>query len=126
MLREIETVVKDSFKFGLDEESVCEAMFKIVWQLQECVEEELDGYADLGPVLTVSGDAEHAWATECIEYVKTTWGEMGELFLHELQVALGKPSGMSILIIQVVFLSSGVYYGPFLGLLLLHSNPPPH
>ncbi|KAK1758867.1 serine/threonine protein kinase [Echria macrotheca] len=87
--QEIDTTVRDAVAAGLHSEPFYDAVFKIAWQLQACIREELDGATDLGPVLTVSGDARHSWATQCLEYVTVTWGESGQQFLRELEIALG-------------------------------------
>lgn len=63
--------------------------FDVTWQLQECIRRELDGNVNLSPVLTVTGKF-NAWATTCHEYVSTTWGQLGEQFLVDLEVLLGK------------------------------------
>jgi hypothetical protein len=63
--------------------------FEIAWQLHEFIQQELEGDLDLGPVLTITGK-ENAWATTCHEYVKTTWNELGEQLLAELEMLLGK------------------------------------
>jgi hypothetical protein len=73
-------------------------MFDVNWQLQQCVQNELDGISDLGPTLTISGNSSHAWAVSCLEYVEATWHESGRRFLGDLEKILGKrpttnPSG---------------------------------
>lgn len=86
----IDTIVRESFNSSEADAEVHEAAFEITWQLQQCIRDELDGNPDLGPVLTITGDSLHAWATSCHEYVQTTWKEAGELFLVDLEIFLGK------------------------------------
>lgn len=58
------------------------------WQLQQCVQEELDGDCNLDSFLTISGSDSHSWAASCQEYVETTWGILGVQFLHDLGLQL--------------------------------------
>lgn len=87
----IDTTIRESFK-SLELDAVHEVTFDITWQLQQCIRDELDGSPDLGPVLTVTGNSLHAWATSCHEYVQATWkeGDCGEQFLMDLEILLGK------------------------------------
>jgi len=94
VLQEIDTAVRDSLKAGTGDESLHEAEFNITWELLRCLEEELDGSPDLDAVLTVSGDEDHSWATECSKYVQATWGKLGVDFLHELEVGIGRESSI--------------------------------
>ena len=64
-------------------------VFEISWQIQECIRQELNGEVDLASVLTITGQ-EDTWATTCQDYVKTTWNELGERFLVDLETLLGK------------------------------------
>ncbi|KAH9203285.1 hypothetical protein DL95DRAFT_419169 [Leptodontidium sp. 2 PMI_412] len=74
----IDTTVRYSFGSGSSEpgQKADKVAFHVSWQLQECIRQEFDGDIDLAPVLTVTGK-ENAWATNSLEYVRTTWGELG-------------------------------------------------
>lgn len=63
--------------------------FEISWELQRCIQDELDGDYDLGPVLTISGDSSHFWATSCLEYVEHAWPTVGSAFLELLRRTAG-------------------------------------
>lgn len=61
------------------------ATFKMHWELEECIRKELKGKPDLASVLTITGDSRgNSWATSYQEYVKETWGELGEKFQGSL------------------------------------------
>lgn len=87
----IDTTVRYSLGSASSEpgQEVRRVAFDISWELQECIRQELDENVDLAPVLTVTGK-ENAWATTCHGYVRTTWDELGEQFLVELEILLGK------------------------------------
>ncbi|KAI1122416.1 hypothetical protein F5Y10DRAFT_287200 [Nemania abortiva] len=91
-MQNIDTIIRSSFSASDTSTEVHEAAFDITWQIQQCVRDELKGNPDLGPVLTVTGNSLHAWATLCHEYVRTTWKEVdcGERFLMDLEILLGK------------------------------------
>ncbi|KAJ0109340.1 serine/threonine protein kinase [Diaporthe amygdali] len=59
--------------------------FEVSWELQRCIQDELDGDYNLGPVLTISGDSSHFWATSCLEYVEHRWPTIGSAFLQLLR-----------------------------------------
>ncbi|KAJ8131019.1 hypothetical protein O1611_g2604 [Lasiodiplodia mahajangana] len=92
LLQSIDTIIKGSFTSPETGEDVHEAVFDVTWQIQQCIRDELESNPDLGPVLTVTGDSQHSWATTCREYVRTTWKEdgLGEQFLMDLEILLGR------------------------------------
>jgi hypothetical protein len=68
------------------------ATFRVFWQLQQCIRDELDGSLDLDEVLTISGNGKHSWAAKCEEYVRATWGDFGRQLLDDLQLYLRNSS----------------------------------
>jgi hypothetical protein len=70
-----------------------EATFGIGWQLQQCIEAELDGTSGLGSAFTISGDSSHSWAASCCEYVEEQWSDLGMDFLKKIELILIKVSG---------------------------------
>lgn len=94
LLEEIEKAVRTSCGGFLEDSTTIEATFSLQWELRRCIREELDGDADLNPVLTISGNASHSWATSCEDYVRKTWGELGTELLKKLLTVLdmGSPS----------------------------------
>jgi hypothetical protein len=64
------------------------ATIRVFWQLQQCIQDELDGTPDLGEILTISGNAGHSWAAKCEEYVEATWGNLGRQLLSDLELYL--------------------------------------
>ncbi|KAF2964221.1 hypothetical protein GQX73_g9348 [Xylaria multiplex] len=88
----IDTIVRGSLNSSETGAEVHEVAFDITWQIQQCIRDELEGNPDLGPVLTVTGNSLHAWATPCYEYVQMNWKEAarGEEFLMDLEILLGK------------------------------------
>jgi hypothetical protein len=86
--------------------------FDLDWQLHQCIQDELDGNPDLGAVLTITGNSSHSWATQCDDYVRKTWKEIGEKFLIDLELFMGK-----------VFLA-GQYTYQFKQFIVLHSSTP--
>lgn len=91
-MNRIDEIVRGSFSSAEKSAEVHEVAFNIKWQIQQCLRDELDGNPDLGPVLTVTGNSLHAWATSCHEYIQATWKEaaIGEQFLIDLEILLGK------------------------------------
>ncbi|KAI0874607.1 hypothetical protein GGS24DRAFT_458796 [Hypoxylon argillaceum] len=91
-MNRIDEIVRGSFSSTEKSAEVHEVAFNIKWQIQQCLRDELDGNPDLGPVLTVTGNSLHAWATSCHEYIQATWKEaaIGEQFLIDLEILLGK------------------------------------
>ena len=84
----IKCTVQSDFQTGR-----ADATFVIAWELRQCIEQELDGSCDLGSTLTISGDASHAWAVSCREYVEATWpGDMATSFIKKLELILNKGS----------------------------------
>jgi len=75
-------------------EGICRAEFTIVWELQQCVRDELEG-PDLGPVLTISGSPSYCWAVSCIDYVEETWRALDRLFLEKIQQSVGGSGSVS-------------------------------
>jgi len=91
-MHRIDTIVRESLNSTETDAGVYEAAFDITWELQQSIRDELDGSPNLGPILTVTGNPSHAWATSCHEYVQATWNEAarGEQFLKDLELFLGK------------------------------------
>lgn len=87
ILKEIDKVVRQTLSQYPSSE-VHEVTIQANWQLQQCVQEELDGDCNLGSFLTISGSGSHSWAASCQEYVETTWQELGAQFLQDLQLQL--------------------------------------
>ncbi len=91
-----------------------EARISVVWELRQCIQEELGQEPCLSRVLTVTEERpSHAWAASCKEYVKSTWGDPGVMFLDNLEKAL---SGIQLnspgMYFKLVFLS-GAYINDF-------------
>jgi tetratricopeptide (TPR) repeat protein len=75
---------------GTEKSDLCTATISVFWELQDCVQDELHGNADLGPYLTLSGKPDRACAMPCLEYVESSWGDSGRAVLQCLQNALKK------------------------------------
>ncbi|KAF5666734.1 serine threonine kinase [Fusarium circinatum] len=73
---------------SLDDTNTCLAKFLVRWQVPACVQEELDGSTDLGPILTITGTSLNALAVCCQDYVSATWKDSGALFLEDLEAFL--------------------------------------
>ncbi|KAF5571871.1 serine threonine kinase [Fusarium pseudoanthophilum] len=68
--------------------NICLVKFLVQWQVPVCVQEELDGSTDLGPILTITGTSPNSLAICCREYVSETWKDIGEVFLEDLEAFL--------------------------------------
>ncbi|KAF5637366.1 serine threonine kinase [Fusarium tjaetaba] len=64
--------------------------FLVRWQVPVCVQEELDGSTDLGPILTITGTSSNSLAICCREYVSETWKDNGTVFLEDLETFLAQ------------------------------------
>jgi hypothetical protein len=73
-------------------EDTSEVIFNITWQFQRCIRDELNGDLDLEAVSVVTGNAAHAWATSCGEYLEHTWPEdnFGQKSLLDIEILLGR------------------------------------
>lgn len=77
----------DSFRGNNPSDKLC-ATFKAFWELWEFSREELEGAAELGPVMTLSGSAIYARATQCKVYLEENWGQVGLDVLRAIENAL--------------------------------------
>ncbi|KAF5586040.1 serine threonine kinase [Fusarium pseudocircinatum] len=84
----IEAKVFNVLDEGFDGINTCMVKFVVQWQVPVCVQEELDGSTDLGPILTITGTSSNSWAVCCREYVSATWKDDGTLFLEDLEAFL--------------------------------------
>ncbi|KAG9503283.1 hypothetical protein J7337_006126 [Fusarium musae] len=84
----IEAKVFDVLDESFDGTNTCLAKFPVQWQVPVCVQEELDGSTNLGPILTITGTSSNSWAVCCREYVSATWKDDGTLFLEDLEAFL--------------------------------------
>ncbi|PNP80468.1 hypothetical protein FNYG_06067 [Fusarium nygamai] len=75
-------VLEESF------DDTCLVKFLVQWQVPVCVQEELDGSTDLGPILTITGTSSNSLAVCCREYVSETWKDIGTVFLEDLEAFL--------------------------------------
>ncbi|KAL5323210.1 hypothetical protein ACEPPN_007743 [Leptodophora sp. 'Broadleaf-Isolate-01'] len=64
------------------------ATFKAFWELCQFLKEELDGSKDLSPVITLSGSAVYARASQCGVYLQENWGQLGLDLLSAIETAL--------------------------------------
>ncbi|KAF5534814.1 serine threonine kinase [Fusarium phyllophilum] len=83
----IETKVLDVLE-SLDDTNTCLVKFLVQWQVPVCVQEELDGSTDLGPILTITGTSSNSLAVCCQDYVSATWKDDGAVFLKDLEAFL--------------------------------------
>jgi hypothetical protein len=96
---------------GADQNQQFEARISVVWELLQCIQEELDQEPCLSRVLTVTAQStSHAWAVSCREYVESTWGGLGVMFLDSLERALlgtqpDSPGMWRVITLKLVFLS---------------------
>lgn len=91
MTTHIEETVANSWAQMKDFNLERTATFVMLWELDECIRQELSGNHELSPVLTITGDSKgNSWATSCQDYVKDTWGQLGERLLSSLQESLSK------------------------------------
>lgn len=67
-----------------------QATVQVSWMLRTCLQTELDNNADLSSFLTITGDADHSWATSCEQYVCEVWKEFGKTLLESLNSVLEK------------------------------------
>ncbi len=85
--RQVEVAVAGSIP--RDQNHQFEARISVAWELLQCIQEELGQEPYLSRVLTVTTERpSHAWAVSCGEYVKSTWGGPGMMFLDSLEKAL--------------------------------------
>lgn len=63
---------------------------EIFWELQRCLQTELDDSQDLSSILTITGNADHSWATSCQKFVSERWAEFGLTLLGRLESVLQK------------------------------------
>lgn len=63
---------------------------EIFWGLRRCLQTEIDDSADLSSTLTITGNADHSWATSCQKYVSESWAEFGLTLLGCLESVLQK------------------------------------
>lgn len=61
---------------------------EISWQLQQCIQDELEGNLDLSSVLTITGNEAHSWASPCFEYVQAIWTSFGVRVIEKLMMCL--------------------------------------
>ncbi|ENH67466.1 Calcium/calmodulin-dependent protein kinase [Fusarium oxysporum f. sp. cubense race 1] len=73
---------------SFDDTDTCLVKFLVRWQVPVCVQEELDGSNDLGPILTITGTSSNSLAVCCQEYVSATWKDNGTVFLEDLEAFL--------------------------------------
>ncbi|KAM0077484.1 hypothetical protein ACKRZS_010409 [Fusarium odoratissimum] len=73
---------------SFDDTDTCLVRFLVRWQVPVCVQEELDGSNDLGPILTITGTSSNSLAVCCQEYVSATWKDNGTVFLEDLEAFL--------------------------------------
>ncbi|EMT63091.1 hypothetical protein FOC4_g10013295 [Fusarium odoratissimum] len=73
---------------SFDDTDTCLVKFLVRWQVPVCVQEELDGSYDLGPILTITGTSSNSLAVCCQEYVSATWKDNGTVFLEDLEAFL--------------------------------------
>ncbi|KAG5780324.1 hypothetical protein H9Q73_006033 [Fusarium xylarioides] len=85
----IETKIFDVLE-SLDDTNTCLVKFLVQWQVPVCVQEELDGSTDLGPILTITGTSSNSLAVCCREYVSKTWKDNGTVFLEDLEAFPGQ------------------------------------
>ncbi|KAL5320208.1 hypothetical protein ACEPPN_011009 [Leptodophora sp. 'Broadleaf-Isolate-01'] len=64
------------------------ATFKVFWELWQFLQEELDGSKDLSPVITLSGSAVYARASQCGVYLQENWGKLGLDLLNAIETVL--------------------------------------
>jgi hypothetical protein len=93
----VEQGAKDLGYRGVDTNGPTRATFKVNWELQRFMEEEM-GSPNLGSVVTISGSAICGLAVQCSVYVKEQWSELGLCLLDCIRSALSaasKSNGMS-------------------------------
>ena len=74
-----------------DHQEEFKASICVAWELLQYIQtrEKLGQESSLGQILTVTAKGpSHAWAVSCREYVETTWGDIGVLFLERLEEEL--------------------------------------
>ena len=75
------------------------ASLRIQWDILGFIEDQFSDSdfpnTALGPVVTVSGSAQHAQATTCSEYIRQNWPVQGPRILDSLQDALDSPTKTS-------------------------------
>ncbi|SCV28697.1 uncharacterized protein FFB14_01915 [Fusarium fujikuroi] len=84
----IEAKVFEVLEESFDDTNTCLVKFLVQWQVPVCVQEELDGSTDLGPILTITGTSSNSLAVCCREYVSETWRDHGTVFLEDLEAFL--------------------------------------
>jgi hypothetical protein len=78
---------RNNFKTGNTDNKIS-AIFKVFWELRQFSLEELDGSSQLGPVITLSGSAIYAYATQCKNYLEENWSDLGVEVLSAIESAL--------------------------------------
>ncbi|KAF4946078.1 hypothetical protein FGADI_11463 [Fusarium gaditjirri] len=73
---------------SFDDTDTCLVKFLVHWKVPVCVQEELDGSSDLGPILTITGTSSNSLAVCCQDYVSATWKDNGSVFLEDLEAFL--------------------------------------
>ena len=90
LVRLVERKVRRAYREEREAQMTSYVSVEIAWELQQCIQEELEGSFDLGSVLTITGDASHSRAAPCLEYVQETWGSRGVQLLRDLEFYLQK------------------------------------
>jgi hypothetical protein len=109
----IETKVFEALE-SFDDTDTCLVKFLVRWQVPVCVQEELDGSNDLGPILTITGTSSNSLAVCCQEYVSATWKDNGTVFLEDLEAFL----------VQKLPSTGGFYFSSFIVVILTTSRHP--
>lgn len=75
------------------------ASLKVDWDILAFLEDQFHDqkcpHLVLGSVITITGSAQHAQATTCLDYVRQNWAAHGSELLDAIQDALGSPNQMS-------------------------------
>lgn len=64
------------------------ATFSVCWEAQRYINQEFETGQAFGSVLTVTGNAKHAYATSCVEYMSWNWPKTGPAMLETIQTAV--------------------------------------
>jgi hypothetical protein len=87
----IEEEVKKAIRHQSGGTSSYNITITALWELLQCVAEELDDDKDLAPVLTITGSCTKAIALPCKRYMELQWGSIGSCVLEGICQAISDP-----------------------------------